>query len=55
MYLHALTNKMVPDANSLLIEQLPEVAGNLAEQCWVLIVPDKNQLDSVIRYTFRCH
>ena len=33
MYLHALTNKMVPDANSLLIEELPEVAGNLAEQC----------------------
>ena len=26
MYLHALTNKMVPDANSLSIEELPEVA-----------------------------
>ena len=26
MYLHALTTKMVPDANSLSIEQLPEVA-----------------------------
>ena len=26
MYLLALTNKMVPDANSLLIEELPEVA-----------------------------
>ena len=25
MYLHALTNKMVPDANSLSIEGLPEV------------------------------
>ena len=27
MYLHALTNKMVPDANSLSIEELPEVAN----------------------------
>ena len=26
MYLHALTSEMVPDANSLLIEELPEVA-----------------------------
>ena len=26
MYLHALANKMVPDANSLSIEVLPEVA-----------------------------
>ena len=26
MYLHALTNKMVPDASSLSIEELPEVA-----------------------------
>ena len=26
MYLHALTNKMVPDAKSLSIEELPEVA-----------------------------
>ena len=26
MYLHALTNKMVPDANSLSIEELPEVS-----------------------------
>ena len=26
MYLHALTIKMVPDANSLSIEELPEVA-----------------------------
>ena len=26
MYLHALTNKMVPNANSLSIEELPEVA-----------------------------
>ena len=26
VYLHALTNKMVPDANSLSIEELPEVA-----------------------------
>ena len=26
MYLHALTNKMVPDANSLSTEGLPEVA-----------------------------
>ena len=26
MYSHALTNKMVPDANSLSIEELPEVA-----------------------------
>ena len=26
MYLHGLTNKMVPDANSLSIEELPEVA-----------------------------
>ena len=26
MYLHALTNKMVPDANSLSIDELPEVA-----------------------------
>ena len=26
MYLHALTNKMVPDANSLSIVELPEVA-----------------------------
>ena len=26
MYLHALTNKIVPDANSLSIEELPEVA-----------------------------
>ena len=25
MYLHALTIKMVPDANSLSIEELPEV------------------------------
>ena len=25
MYLHALTNKIVPDANSLSIEELPEV------------------------------
>ena len=28
MYLHALTNKMVPDANSLSIEELPEVAAS---------------------------
>ena len=26
MYLHALTNKIVPDANSLSIEELPQVA-----------------------------
>ena len=26
MYLHALTNKMVPDTNSLSVEGLPEVA-----------------------------
>ena len=26
MCLHALTNKMVPDTNSLSIEELPEVA-----------------------------
>ena len=26
MYLHALTIKMVPDANSLSIEELPEMA-----------------------------
>ena len=26
MYLHALTNKIVPDANSLSIEELPEVS-----------------------------
>ena len=26
MYLHALTNKMVPDTNSLSVEDLPEVA-----------------------------
>ena len=26
MYLHALTNKMVPNANSLSIEELPDVA-----------------------------
>ena len=28
IYLHALTKKMVPDANSLLIEELPEVAAS---------------------------
>ena len=26
MYFHALTNKMVPDVNTLSIEELPEVA-----------------------------
>ena len=35
MYLHALTNKMVPKANSLSIEELPEVATsqNNVEYC----------------------
>ena len=36
MYLHALTNKMVPDANTLSIEELLEVATsqNNVEYCW---------------------
>ena len=35
VYLHALTIKMVPDANSLSIEELPEVATsqNNVEYC----------------------
>ena len=28
MYLHALTNEMVPDANRLSTEELPEVAAS---------------------------
>ena len=33
MYLHALTNKMVSDANSLSIEELPEVATSQNNIC----------------------
>ena len=33
MYLHALTIKMVPDANSLSIEELPEVATSENTAC----------------------
>ena len=44
MYLHALTSEMVPDANSLLIEELPEVAtsqnnkgGKFLKKLWCCV------------------
>ena len=44
MYFHALTNKMVPDANSLSIEELTEVATSQNNVEYRLNYNKKNSL-----------